>query len=276
LRAPSVEVATEAAVARWGYQRARDLSVAREQHAAFAAHLRSEGAEIFLHEEPLPDCADACYACDPALMVPGGAVVLRMGKPERQPESAGMEAALSRLGVPIVGRIEAPGVVEGGDCIWLDETTLAVGEGYRTNAEGIAQLRALLPTCLVLEIQLPYVNGPAECMHLQSLFSFVDEDKAVIYLSITPVRLVKALEARGVSFLSLPPEEFDTLGTNILCTAPGRVVIGAGNPRTVALMRAAGVHVTEGRADDLMWVGTGGPTCLTFPLLRGPGDTASG
>ncbi len=274
LRPPAVEVDTPEEIARWGYQRARDLAAAREQHRAFADHLRAEGADVVIHDAPVPGCADACYACDPALMTRDGAIILRMGKPQRAAENAAMASALSLAGVPVRGRIDAPGVVEGGDCIWIDETTLCVGEGYRTNAQGISQLAALLPEARVVDIQLPHFNGPAECMHLQSLFSFVDVDKAVIHLPITPVRLVTALEARGIGFLPLPVEEFDSLGSNILCTAPGRVVIAAGNPRTVALMRSAGVRVTEMDADDLMWVGTGGPTCLTLPLLRA-GDTAS-
>lgn len=223
-----------------------------------------------LHEAPLPGAADACFVCDPALVTPRGVVMLRMGKPERRGEEACLEARLRELELPIAGRIEAPGVVEGGDCLWLDERTLAVGESYRTNPEGIAQLRALLAGVAdVLVLQLPHLNGPEECLHLQSLLSFVDERLAVVHLPLSPVPLVKALEARAVTPIDLAPAEFDSLGSNILCTAPGRVVMAAGNPVTAGRIRAAGVHVTELEADDLMWVATGGPTCLTLPLERG-------
>ena len=80
---------------------------------------------------------------------------------------------------------------------------------------------------------------------------------------------LSALSERGIRLLTLPPEDYDTLGCNVLCTAPGRVVSMAGNTRTAQLLRAEGVVVTEIEAPELMLAGTGGPTCLTFPLARG-------
>ena len=63
-----------------------------------------------------------------------------MGKALRRPEPALHEAAYARMGIPILGRIEAPGTVEGGDCVWVDAQTLAIGRGVRTNQAGIQQL----------------------------------------------------------------------------------------------------------------------------------------
>lgn len=269
LRPPSVEVSTAEAVARWGYERPRDLDVARAQHSTFRHHLESEGVEVVLHEAELPGCADACFACDPALITPLGAIILRLGKALREPEAAAMESTLRAIGYPVAGRIEAPGTVEGGDCLWLDESTLAVGDGYRTNRSGQEQLRSLLPGVEIRVFQLPWHTGPADCMHLQSLLSFVDDGLALVHLPMAPVALVRALEERAVRMIPLAPEELDTLGSNILCTAPGRVVMSAGNPRTAGRLRDAGVQVTELVADDLMRIATGGPTCLTLPLDRG-------
>ena len=268
VRSPDVEVRSETEVKRWGYQRARNLTLARSQHAHFVAHLRAEGAVVEEHRAALEGRADACYVCDPALMTPRGAIILRMGKELRSGECAAMQATLSALKISIHGTIAAPGTVEGGDCLWLDESTLAVGEGYRTNPEGIRQLKALLPETDVVTIQLVHRNGPDECLHLQSLLSFVDRDAAVIHMALAPVRLIKALRARRVTLIPVTEKAFDRLGTNILCTGPRRVVLAAGNPSVVAALRHHGVHVTEIDAQDLMWVGTGGPTCLTLPLDR--------
>ena len=269
MRPPDQAVSSPADVVRWGYQRPRDLTLAQAQHRSFSAALESAGVEVFA--EPFPVSgprADACYTCDPALMTPAGAIILAMGNPNRTTEPEAMEARLAELGVPVVGRIVAPGTVEGGDCLWLDERTLAVGEGFRTNPAGIAQLSELLPDVEVVTIQLPWLNGPAECLHLQSLISWVGERLAVVHRALSPVRLLRALEARDITVIPLPAAEFDSLGSNILCVRDRQVIMAAGNPATAGLLRSHGVAVAELEAQDLMWVGTGGPTCLTFPLLR--------
>ena len=271
LRPPDQPVSSPEDIDFWGYARARDLPLAQAQHRAFSAALESAGVEVVAQSFPVPGAhADACYTCDPALMTPAGAIILAMGNPNRTTEPAAMEVRLAELGVPVVGRIAAPGTVEGGDCLWLDSQTLAVGEGFRTNPAGIAQLQALLPNITVTTIQLPWLNGPAECLHLQSLVSWVGEELAVVHRSLSPVRLLRALEERNVTVLPLPPSEFDSLGSNILCVRDRQIIMAANNPLTAALLRSQGVDVTELDAEDLMWVGTGGPTCLTFPLRRTP------
>ncbi|MFT7625666.1 MAG: arginine deiminase [Myxococcota bacterium] len=146
---------------------------------------------------------------------------------------------------------------------------MAVGDSYRTNPAGIAQLRALLPDVNVEVFQLPHARGPVECLHLQSLVAFVDADLAVVHRSMAPVALLRALAQRGVDTLELAPDELDTQGANILCTAPRRVVMAAGNPRTASALRENSVHVTEIDGDQLMVIGAGGPTCLTLALDRG-------
>lgn len=255
-------------MARYGYHGPRDLALAQAQHRAFADVLREEGVIVHLHEAPLPGMADSVYACDPALITPRGAVQLRMGKPIRRPEAAALASAISHLGVEVVGAITAPGTVEGGDCLWLDDDTLAVGIGYRTNAEGIRQLGELVRPARMLVFQLPHYRGADECMHLQSLFSFVDIDRVLIHLPLCPAVLVAELEARRIDMVSAAAEEFDSLATNVLCLEPGRVLTCAGSPRTADRLSERGIEVISVEAPDLMWNGSGGPTCLTLPLER--------
>jgi N-dimethylarginine dimethylaminohydrolase len=193
-----------------------------------------------------------------------------MGKELRQPEVAALERVLRDLGIPIVGRIQPPGTVEGGDCLWLDEHTLIVGRSYRTNDTGIAQLVDLLrPQAVqVIAVDLPHWHGPSECLHLLSLLSPVDTDLVVAYLPLLPVRLAEMLVDRKIEIITVPEDEFATQAPNVLALAPRRCVILKENQRTIAALERAGctVFVYEGR--EISHNQSGGPACLTRPLLR--------
>ena len=196
-----------------------------------------------------------------------------MGKPAREPEPAAQERALASLGgAPgIAGRIEPPGRLEGGDVIWTGDRTIVVGRGYRTNAEGIRQLRRLLGEAVdVVEVPLPHWRGAGDVMHLMSLISPVDDDLAVVYSPLLPVPFREWLQDRGYQLVEVPAEEFDTMGTNVLALAPRRCVMLTGNPRTRAALEAAGAEVVEYEGREISVKGAGGPTCLTRPLLRMP------
>jgi N-dimethylarginine dimethylaminohydrolase len=202
-------------------------------------------------------------------MTDRGAVLLRPGKLGRRREPEVVARDLRAAGVPIVGELEEPATAEGGDIFWLDETTLAIGRGYRTNDEGIAALRELLPEVNVLAFDLPHLRGPSECLHLLSLLSPLDEDLVVCYPPLVPVRLMEELVARGIGYVEVPEEEFATMGPNVLALAPRVALALEGNPLTAERMRAAGVEVRTYRGDEISRKGDGGPTCLTRPLARG-------
>jgi N-dimethylarginine dimethylaminohydrolase len=153
--------------------------------------------------------------------------------------------------------------------VWIDEKTMIVGRGYRTNAEGIRQVRALLGADIeVVDVPLPHWRGPGDVMHLMSLLSPVDHDLAVVYSRLLPVPFREWLLARGFSLVEVPDEEFDTMGTNVLALSPRQCVMLAGNPRTRAALERAGCEVLEYRGDEISLKGAGGPTCLTRPLAR--------
>jgi dimethylargininase len=211
---------------------------------------------------------DACYVCDPALMTAHGVVLLRAGKELRRNEVDAIRPLLDSLGVPTLGSIRAPGTVDGGDCVWLDAQTLAVGEGFRSNTNGIDQLASLLPDTTVLSVPLPQEGGPEACFHLGSIVSLLDGHLALVHGSLAPPMLLDALKTRGFECLSCPSEEFDNQACNVLCTAPSRVVLAQGNPRTTALLQDHGVEVTSIVGEELMTLGTGGPTCLVLAVER--------
>jgi N-dimethylarginine dimethylaminohydrolase len=187
----------------------------------------------------------------------------------RRAEPAALEKDFAELGLSVVGRIEPPGTVEGGDLYWLDERTLLAGCSFRTNTEGIEQMQALLPNADVMAFDLPYVHGPNVCLHLMSSVSPLDVDLSVAHLPSMPVRLVQLLEARGISFIEVPDEEFDSMGANVLALAPRIGLALEGNPETRRRMEAAGVDVRTYDGEEISVKGDGGPTCLTRPLERG-------
>lgn len=271
LRRILVRAPRRADVAGWrayGWRAEPDFGRLQAEHEAFRALLAEAGAEVVVGKTPLPSCPDAIYVYDLALVDDRGAVLLRPGKERRRVEADAMAADLVEAGVPIAGRVEAPATVEGGDTLWLDETTLLVGRGYRTNDAGIETLRALLPGVDVVAFDLPHLSGRGEVLHLMSLISPLDADLAVVYLPLLPVRLVELLEERGVTFVEVPAEEFESMGSNVLALGPRFALALDGNPETRRRMEATGVDVRVYLGNELSRKGDGGPTCLTRPLLR--------
>lgn len=256
---------------RWHYAAQPNLMEARAEHDALCATLRSAGADVVYHDEPLPDHADAIFAYDPALMTDAGAVLLRMGKELRRGEEAAMGAMLARLDVPVVYELHGEARAEGGDLLWLDHDTLYAGLGFRTNAEGVRQLgEALAPLGVdVRAVDLPYFTGPDACLHLLSLISMVDDDLAVVYEPQLPVALWQALRGRDITLVRVPEHEFlQTMGTNVLALAPRQCLMLEGNPETQRALTAAGATVQTYRGRELSLKAEGGPTCLTRPILR--------
>jgi len=269
LRRVLVRAPDPAACVRWrefGWRAAPDPVRLAEEHEAFAAQISELGAEVVLGRT-VPGALDSIYTFDPAIVGPTGALVLRPGKELRQAEAAATAADLEAAGVPVVTSLRAPATADGGDTIWLDERTLLVGRGYRTNAAGVAALRNALPDVDVVEFDLPHFHGAAEVMHLLSLLSPVAHDLAVAYLPLMPVRLVQLLAERGIELVEVPDEEFETMGPNVLALEPGVVLMLERNRETRRRLERAGVFVETYEGVELS-KGDGGPTCLTRPLLR--------
>jgi N-dimethylarginine dimethylaminohydrolase len=255
---------------RWHYTAPPELEAARQEHEALVETLRQSGAEVIYHDEPQPDRADAIYVFDPAIVTDQGAVILRMGKEDRLGEEAAMASRFAELGIPILQTLEGEARAEGGDLLWVDEHTLAVGLGFRTNAEGLTQLRqGLCPLGIeIVPVELPYYCGPETCLHLLSLISIVDNDLAVVYPPLLSVPFWTLLESRGFRFIEVPESELATMGPNVLALAPGRCVMLEGNPVTKSRLEQAGCEVHTYRGNEISLKAEGGPTCLTRPILR--------
>jgi N-dimethylarginine dimethylaminohydrolase len=247
-----------------------DFSRALAEYDGFLEIIARTGADIWQLPGNVGLTLDSIYARDAGVVSADGAILCSMGKEQRAAEPAALAQELGRQGWPIAGAIAAPGFLEGGDLVWLDSRTVAVGQGVRTNAMGIRRLEALLDGSIddLIVVPLPDLRGPNDVMHLMSLISPVDADLAVVYPRLLPTPFRDELLGRGYRLVDVPDDEFDTLGTNVLALGPRECVILKGNPQTrAALERAhAIVHEYEGREISLK--GGGGPTCLTRPLAR--------
>jgi N-dimethylarginine dimethylaminohydrolase len=265
--------AGEGDAARFGYPNQPDHAVAEREHDAFVQKLQDLGVDVIVADAPEAGELDAIFVYDPSFTTDGGLILMRPGKEVRRPEVELARQAASALDIPVVGEIEAPGEAEGGDMFWIDQNTLAIGEGYRTNAAGIDQMTVFLrPMGVdVVRVPLPYWHGPAECLHLLSLISPVDENLAVVYRPLMPVPFVQFLEGLGWRFVDIPDEEFATQGTNVLAVAPGNVLMLKDNPVTIQRLRDAGVEVHTYTGDEISHNRAGGPTCLTRPIWRDTG-----
>jgi len=159
-------------------------------------------------------------------------------------------------------------LAEGGDLLWLNNNTLAVGIGFRTNREGAKQLQAALPNVEVIPVELPYYLGPDACLHLMSTISMIDEDLAVVYKPLTSVSFLQNLEERGINILDVPESEFESMGPNVLALAPRQCLMLSGNPNTQMKLVEAGCEVVTYKGKQISLNAEGGATCLTRPILR--------
>ncbi len=253
------------------YLRPPDLERAERDHRQFVSLIESAGARVFYLPEDAGTGLDSIYTHDPLLMTDAGAVVLQTGKEARRREGPAFAAALEEWGVPVVGTIDGDATAEGGDMLWLDASTLVLGRGFRTNAAGVSSLTELLKPwgVGVIPVELPYWNGPSEVLHLQSFISLLDEGLALVYRRLLPVTLFEILNDRGFELVDVPDEEYDSLGSNVLALAPRNIVMVSGNPETRSRIEGAGCRVSEFDGSEICFPGSGGPTCLTRPLLRG-------
>lgn len=251
----------------YGWRAEPDPAGIASEHEALCELLAGAGAEIVLAETPVKDDPDTIYVYDPVLLVDAGAVLLRPGKAGRRGEPGAFGVDLARAGVPVAARLHEPALAEGGDLIRLDERTLLVGLGYRTNQAG-ADALAELTGLEVVAFDLPHWHGEREVMHLLSLLSPLAEDLVVAYKRLLPVRLAQLLAERAIEIVEVPADEFESMGANVLALAPRVALVVEGNPSTRRRLERAGVEVLAYEGRELS-KGDGGPTCLTLPLLRG-------
>ena len=259
--------------AQWrtlNYSACPDYSKALDEYESLVDLLKKDASEIHFLPRSDETGLDSVYVRDALITTPKGVVLSSMGKEARRGEPAAAAEFLPKLDIPILGAITGEGRLEGGDLIWLDERTLAVGQGYRTNGEGIRQLKELTAGLVdeFIVVPLPHWRGPEGVFHLMSMISPVDLDLAVVYSRLLPVPFRQWLINRGMKLVEVPDSEFRSMGCNILATSPRRCITLSGNPQTRRMLEDEGVQVSEYVGEEISRKGAGGPTCLTRPLVR--------
>src|SRR5438445_1536478 len=267
--------------ARWrelGFIHAPHFEAAQAQREALCRELAACGAEVEDIPPAMELSLDAVYAHDASLPTDFGLILMRPGKPNRVPEGKHHGSFCQILGIPMLAKVTAPATAEAGDMLWLDAKTLLIGQSYRTNAQGIQQMRALLTPkgVEVLSAPLPHGQGPSVCLHLMSLISLLDEKTALVDLPWLAIETVELLRSRGFSLIEIDYSERETLACNVLSLGEKRLLALQENAKTNQKLRAHGFEVRTFPGSELCINGGGGPTCLTRPLLRGEGPAQAG
>lgn len=247
-----------------------DYEKALKEYEAFVHLLKNFVPDIFFLPEHKNTGLDSIYVHDSSIMTKNGLILTNMGKNERAGEPGAVGEFMAGLSVPIIGSISGGGRLEGGDVILWDKGTILVGLGYRTNEEGIRQLREITKGDIkeFVEVPLPHWKGPGDVLHLMSLISPIDFDLAVVYSRLLSVPFRNWLIRRSVKLIEVPDSEFESMGCNVLAVAPRRCLMIEGNPQTRQKLLDEGVEVLEYRGEEISAKGAGGPTCLTRPLFR--------
>ena len=262
----------EADINKWHYSKIFNPDKVQGIYNNFVNLLTDEGVEIFWIEENT-NIADAIFTYDASMMTKSGAILMSPGKELRKGEQNLHRNFYKHNNIPIIGEITGNATAEAGDTLWLDNNSLIVGKGFRTNQEGVNQIEEIMKPLKVdvFQFDIPVYMGTEACLHLMSLISLVDHRKAFVYTPLLPVNLFKLLEEKGFTLINAPEDEFlssNTLSTNILTISPGRCIMIDGFPKTRESLENFGISVEVFNADELCIACEGGPTCLTRPLLR--------
>jgi len=241
-----------------------------EEYAAFQTFFIEKNISTCFFPINKKTKIDSIYCRDASIATDFGIIICNMGKQGRIHEPYAQLEAYKMNNINILGEIKFPGTLEGGDVAWLDQNTLAVGHTYRTNEEGISQLKGLLqPKGIeIIVVELPHYKGKSDVFHLMSILSPVDKNLAVVYSPLMPIKFRNELLERGFQLIEVPEQEFDSMGCNVLAIAPRDCLMVAGNPITRKLLEDAGVSVHIYEGNEISVKGGGGPTCLTRPIDR--------
>ena len=255
---------------RLNYFEAPNFNKAISDYDKFVGLLISFDIELHFLPKDNSTSIDSIYTHDPCVVSNNGVILCNMGKKARLAEPNTMEDYFKSIQLPILGRIKAPGTLEGGDVVWIDEKTIAVGEGYRTNKEGIKQLKHLLSDQVenVISVPIPHWSGPEDCLHLMSNISPVDHNIFLVYSRLLPVPFRKYLLDRNIELIDVPDEEYESMGCNVLAVAPRKVIMINGNLITKQLLEKKDIEVYTYDGAEISIKGAGGPTCLTRPFVR--------
>jgi len=247
-----------------------NMTIAQSEYLYFEEIFKQHKVNLRFFSSSKDVTIDSLYCRDASIVTDHGLILCNMGKHARKGEPKACRKDYEMAGLNILGEIRPPGILEGGDVAWLDQNTLAIAHGYRSNDEGFNQLKQLLSPfdIQLIQVDLPHYKGMSDVFHLMSIFSPIDKHKAVVYSALMPVRFRNELLARGFQLVEVPEEEYESMGCNVLAIEPSVCIMVKGNPITKSRLEQSGVDVKEYDGRHISVFGGGGPTCLTRPILR--------
>jgi dimethylargininase len=233
-----------------------------EQHAVLVRTLEDRG--VVVHQiDPKTESPTESLVADCAFVLPEGAVIARPSQPERRKEIAEVERRLTALGIPIIARIEPPGVLDATDVafapgvVFIGVPLAGAGQRLRSNELGRRQLEAVVSRHGYRVEELAVASGVPR---LRDVFSVVGSETVVA----APDR-VDLTAVTGFQIVALPRgEEF---AAGVLALGERRVLANLRFRESLAIMRKAKIAV---EAIDLWEFGKAGigPFSLVLAVKR--------
>lgn len=245
---------------KWDYE--LDIEKMRKEHEAFVEAYRNNGVEVaFLDSnEGRPN---SVFARDFGSCIKEGYILGNFKLPLRYQEHDDYKKRMEELGVPMVAEIKN-GLFEGGDFMFLNEHTIALGMADRTNEEGYLEMKQQVEPLGYEIIPVPLKR---EYLHLDMCFNLVDAHLAVAYKEGMPEEFLKRIEEMEIEIISVPEEAIFAHGCNLQALGNKRVMSLKQNQRVNEQLAKKGMNVIELDITEILKAG-GGPHCMTFPLLR--------
>jgi arginine deiminase len=243
-----------------------DTRLASEQHDSLAAAYVAEGVGVHYVEPAAVPTPNQMFVADLMLMTPEGAIIARPASTVRAGEERWVASRLAELGVPVLKTIRGRGVFEGADAAWVDEGTVMVATGHRTNHEGLRQVTSILSE---MDVDVLHVGLPYGSMHLMGALRIVDRDLALCWPGRVPYDAVAELRDRGFTVYFVPDLDEAARGMplNFVTLAPMRVLMPGGNPVSEAFYEDLGMECVTVGIDELIKA-AGAVGCLTGVLER--------
>ena len=239
-----------------------DKEKMREEYEALKALYRGEGIEI--EELPAdPARPNSVFARDFGGCVREGYILGRYRIPLREKETADYGAKMKALGIPLLCQVRH-GHFEGGDFIFLDDKTIAIGMVARSDPEGVEEIRQALTPLGYTVLAVP---ADPVYLHIDLLFNLVAPHLALAYEKALPPEFLEEVKKRDIELIPVPDELVMNLGSNVQALGGGKVAALASNHKVNALMEKKGLTVLEVDIEEICKSG-GGPHCMTFPLER--------
>lgn len=252
---PANEYFHVTALSEHNITRVSDSVKALSQHEKLRCILTNTGCEVIDVPE-LKGHPNSIFTRDTAVCTPKGYIKLRMGLPARMGEEEWMAEILDKLEVPCIGKIEAPGTVEGGDVIIAGNVAF-IGHSQRTNNSGVEQLSCILHA---LQYEIRSIEVPPPYLHLGGAMSMIAPNKVLCCKDLFPEDFFWGFER-----IEVPKNNF--ISGNVIRTEDNKVIADLENGETIKVLEQAGCMVQGIDLSEFI-KGTGGPSCLIMPVER--------